>query len=304
MTQREVPPLHPALPGQAYCEVSALDGGFLVLPDHTVVSIAKEGETHLVPSLAFLLTHAATRARLLFDLGINRDIESDAAFSAHRISAIYHPTVTVDVPISLEKGGLKPEDVTHVCLSHCHWDHVGDPALYSSARFIVGGEARTLFQPGYPADPTSPFPSDLLPEGRTDFLDVNDDSWKPIGPFPRAFDYFGDGALYIIDAPGHLAGHVNILARTSPDGGWVYLAGDSAHDWRLIRGEGDIADIHDKVRGHICMHHNKELAAENIRRIADVMTLPRVRVILAHDNEWYEGNKGGDAFWPGKIVSL
>ncbi|THH10033.1 hypothetical protein EW145_g1591 [Phellinidium pouzarii] len=304
MSQPKVPPLPLPRSNQAYCDVSALVGGLLVLPEHVAVSTAKKGETHIMPSLAFLITHATTRKRMLLDLGMRRDLENAEVIMAQRFSDVFHSTVPTDVPFSLEKGGLTPEDITLVCLTHCHWDHVGNPALYPSARFLVGGEARSLFQPGYPTDPKSVFPTDLLPEGRTDFLDVSDETWKPIGPFPHALDYFDDGSLYIVDAPGHLPGHLNILVRTSPDGGWACLAGDSAHDWRLIRGQGEIAERHNAVRGHICMHRDKEQAAKHIRRIADVLTLPRVRVILAHDNEWYDANKGGDAFWPGKIKSL
>ncbi|KAI5120105.1 hypothetical protein M0805_002189 [Coniferiporia weirii] len=295
MLQQTVPPLPLPLPNQAYYEVSALEGGFLQVLEHLFISTAREGEKHTAPSLAFLLTHATTRTRILFDLGIRCDLQNAIPPIVQR-SKLFDVEVPQDVLASLKKGGLEPEDISIVCLSHCHWDHVGDPALFPSARFVVGGETRSLFQPSYPTDPKSVFPADLLPEGRTEFLDTGSDTRKPIGPFPSAYDYFGDGALYVVDAPGHLAGHVNILARTSPDGGWVYLAGDSTHDWRLVCGHGEIPEEH--------IEQNKEQAAETIRRISDLMTLPRVRVILAHDDKFYEENKGGSAFWPGKIESL
>ncbi|KAH8118233.1 Metallo-hydrolase/oxidoreductase [Phellopilus nigrolimitatus] len=268
----EVTPLPlPNGPNQAYCEVSALEGGLLQMPDYMFVSTAKEGVKHLAPALAFLLTHTSSRTRLLFDLGIRCDTENAIASIRLRISEIFRTSVPQDVPASLAKGGLTPQDITHVLLSHCHWDHVGNPALFSSARFI------------------SVFPSDLLPEGRTDFLDFDSDIWRPIGPFPRAFDYFGDGSLYIVDCTWSSSG-----AR------WMYLAGDSAHDWRLIRGEAAIAVRH----GDQCAHRDKEQAEATMKRIADLLTLPRVRAILAHDSEWFNENRGGDAFWPGKIISL
>lgn len=227
-----IPPLPAPAANQAYCEVSALDGGFLNLPDHLLVSTAKPGEKHLVPSLAFLLTHATTRARLLFDLGMDPEHERTEVYKARpHIGIIHKPDPPVDVVSSLAKGGLQPNEVTHICLSHVHWDHVGDPRLFRKAEFIVGAEARKLFEPGFPTDPKSAFPEELLPADRTKFIDANNDDWKSIGPFPHALDYFGDGSLYIIDSPGHLPGHLNILARTSADGGWIYLAGDSAHDW-------------------------------------------------------------------------
>ncbi|KAF8911678.1 hypothetical protein CPB84DRAFT_1743043 [Gymnopilus junonius] len=88
---------------------------------------------------------------------------------------------------------------------------------------------------------------------------ISDDNWKPIGPFPRAFDSYGDGSLYIVDSPGNVDGHMNILARTSADGAWMYLAADSAQHWKLITGE---AKIKVGVPGHpyFCVHHDKAKA--------------------------------------------
>lgn len=298
----KVPDLPPPRSNQAYCDVSALEGGVLKLPCALMVSTAAPDETLVAPALSFLLTHSGSGARMLFDLGICKDIEGSLTPTiVDRAKKVFNTSVPQDVPESLSKGGLTPDDVECVCLSHVHWDHVGDPSLFKNAKFLLGADARSLFHPGYPEDPQSVFRSDLLPIDRTEFLDPS--NWAAVGPFPRAFDYYGDGSLFIIDAPGHLPGHINILARTSQDGAWIYLAGDSAHDWRLIRGQGEIAVLQDEHGGTKCMHRDREQAEATIRRITDVLTLPRVQVILAHDAEWYEKNKGGGEFWPGRINS-
>lgn len=298
--------LPPPSPNQAFWDVSALEAGNLTLTCTIIVSTAAPDERLAVPALAFLLTSSASQPtgkpkRILFDLGLRKDfacalppIDSELAQN------VFAGKVPQDVADSLAKGGLTPADIDLICLSHVHWDHFGDPALFPDSRFLVGSGTRALLQPGYPDDPNSHFPSNLLPVKRTDFLAVNED-WKPIGPFPHALDYFSDGSLYIVDAPGHLPGHLNLLIRISSTGDWLYLAGDSAHDWRLIRGEGEIAVRYDEQHGRVCMHVDKEVAAETIRHIADLLTIPRVRVLLAHDAEWYEHNKGGSQFWPGKI---
>ncbi|KAF8908898.1 hypothetical protein CPB84DRAFT_1843260 [Gymnopilus junonius] len=108
------------------------------------------------------------------------------------------------------------------------------------------------------------------------YLSTTHVDWKPVGPFPRALDYLEDGSLYIVDAPGHLPGHINVLARTSSDGGWIFLAGDSAHHWSLITGEAQIAIGHP---GHLneTADANKELAEEHIRRIRELWKLPEFR---------------------------
>ena len=117
-------------------------------------------------------------------------------------------------------------------------------------------------------------------------------------------DFFGDGSLYIVDAPGHMEGHVNLLARTSADGAWIYLTGDSCHHCRLLSGESEIATYttpEGKVVAHA--HVDKDAAEATIEKIRAVKQLPRVRVLMAHDIEWYEENKDKGQ-WPAVIPSL
>lgn len=141
-----------------------------------------------------------------------------------------------------------------------------------------------------------------------------------IGPYPNAIDFFKDGSMYIVDAPGrcifahpfvdipivllyagHIGGHVNILARTSAEGSWILLGGDSAGDFRLITGEKEIGHYTDINGCFRCIHVDKELALENIQRIRRLLNNSKVQVLIAHDVPWYEENKGGRAFYPGVI---
>jgi hypothetical protein len=189
------------------------------------------------------------------------------------------------------------------CSSHPFADHIGDPKPFTKATFIVGEDSRELCVPGYPADPRAPVASDLLPPGRTTFAARA--GWAPLGPFPLAHDLFADGSAFLVDAPGHCPGHTNLLARTSADGAWLFLAGDSAHDRRLLAGAAQIATevgADGVVRGR--MHRDKELAEAHMRRVAALEAVPRVRVVLAHDKEWWEANRGGEAYWPGEMPSL
>jgi len=59
-------------------------------------------------------------------------------------------------------------------------------------------------------------------------------SEKPlkIGNFP-AYDFFGDGSFYLLDAPGHTIGHIGGLARTSTGSEhgdtFILMGGDFSH---------------------------------------------------------------------------
>ncbi|KAI0369400.1 Metallo-hydrolase/oxidoreductase [Pilatotrama ljubarskyi] len=300
MSALPTPPLpEPAL-DQPYMEVSALEAGLLELRLRLFVAGAGPTESAMCPSLSFCLRHSVSGERLLFDLGIRRNLETHPP-AVQQLNAGRRVVVQQTVDESLRKGGVDPADVKTVIISHLHFDHVGDTSLFPNATFVLGGEAKELIAHGaYPADPTSACLQSAVPLDRTRFLEAEFN--QSVGPFPRAYDYFGDGSLYIIDAPGHLPGHINVLARTNAMGSWIYLAGDSAHDVRILRGEKDFA-VALQPDGHVrCIHADMARAEEHIRRVRTLLGVPKVLVLLAHDCHWFEENKGGSAFLPGMIA--
>ncbi|KAL0578622.1 hypothetical protein V5O48_003365 [Marasmius crinis-equi] len=292
--------LPPPASDQAYCDVSALEAGIVDLPSAIFLDDAKPGEVDVAPSLGFLLRHSKNGRKFVFDLGIRKDWENLPPASAKWAREVFPCVIEQDAIESLQIGGLPPSEVDFVCLSHVHFDHVGDTRPFVNCTFIVGGQAESLVKSGYPDNPDSGIAIDLLPPERTRYLDMSD--WKPVGPFPRALDFYGDGSLYITDAAGHLPGHINVVVRTSADGGWLLLGGDSAHNWRLVTGESKIAVGRPGFPGG-CAHLDFEAAEANLARMREFMKLPRTRIILGHDSPWYNENKNGPAFWPGKIQS-
>lgn len=287
---------------QAYCSVSALEAGHVKAPLAWILADVKDDEFIALPVLSYLVCHHADNDVFLFDLGLRRDWQNlPPGLITHVTSKLrFEMSVPLEVVDSLAKGGTKPSDIKRVFISHLHFDHYGHPALFPTPQFFVGEGSRALAASTYPQNPKSPLPADVIPENRTTYLDPA--GWPALGPFPHALDFYGDGSVYVIDAGhGHMPGHLNLLVRTSADGGWVYLAGDSAHHWDLLTGKGKIG-----CHSHFgCAHADLEAAAEHIERIKTLIREnPRVRVLLAHDEAWYSVNKGGSAFWPGTIKSL
>lgn len=196
-----------------------------------------------------------------------------------------------------------------------HWDHVGEPRDFPKSTFVVGNGAKALLQgQGSLRGSHSFFEADLLPTGRTielsnPYEEIDEETkkqnlvssgldfiqeWQPLGDLPRVLDLFQDGSLYIVDAPGHLPGHINLLARTGPTNS-VYLAGDACHDRRIMRNERKIGEWLDD-HGHICcIHADKQLAEQTISRIQKLES-KGVEVIFAHDFEWEEDPKNRSRF--------
>jgi glyoxylase-like metal-dependent hydrolase (beta-lactamase superfamily II) len=231
-------------------------------------------------------------------MGIRKDLENlPPNFLA--ILQKYNQNIRVekDAAERIADGGLEPSKIKTVVISHAHFDHTGDPSRLPSATVIVGQGTYDLVQRGYPADPDSHYTQDTLPKNRTHVLDLVT-GWETVGPFPRALDLFGDGSAYILDAPGHISGHINLLARTSPDGAWACFTGDAFHHWHLVTGEARIAG---KNGGGYCAHDDVAEAEATISRIRELGKIPRVRTLPAHDIEFW---KKGEGFWPDTIPSL
>lgn len=92
-----------------------------------------------------------------------------------------------------------------------------------------------------------------------------------------------------------------MLARTSAHT-WILLAGDSAHDPRIVAGEAAFACAVDAAGIERCIiHADKDVAEQNLGRIR-ALCRANVQVLIAHDAPWSAANK--DAFLPGVIAPL
>ncbi|KAH5097392.1 hypothetical protein HBI38_157950 [Parastagonospora nodorum] len=312
---------------QRYVTISALQAGHLTLPEKLFVTEADPEKRATVPSLSFLIQHpsnttSSTTTTLVFDLGLKRDLSGYRKAQQQHIAQRQPTTVSPDAAESLRKGGLDPKDIDTVMLSHVHWDHVGTPTDFPNSEFVVGsGTMHLLAHGGGPLYPAEIFNPDELPTASTRELPPARDedawkafhrqtthTWKPLAGFPAAIDFFDDGSLYVIDAPGHLPGHINLLARVAP-GKWVYLGGDCCHDPRILSGEKGIA-LYDDGRGGLrSVHADTDEAARTVERAARLLKKGVVReegggevdveVVVAHDRGWAEGN--AERFWPGRL---
>jgi glyoxylase-like metal-dependent hydrolase (beta-lactamase superfamily II) len=186
------------------------------------------------PSFSFFIEHPSGR-KLIFDLGIRKDY---AKYS--KKIAEYIPTTNYSIDVSknvvdiLEEDGIHSDTIEAVVWSHWHWDHIGDPSSFpQNVDLVVGAGFKDAMLPGYPSNPDSPIQeSDYA---NRNLREISFDMNLKVGQFP-AFDYFGDGSLYLLDSPGHAIGHLCALARTTttPDT-FVLLGGDICHYAGIFR---------------------------------------------------------------------
>ncbi|KAI9660332.1 MAG: hypothetical protein M1821_009682 [Bathelium mastoideum] len=326
MVSSTIPSLPPSSPNQTYVTVSPLEGGFITLPEKFFVSPADPNARKQVPSLSFLITHPgppppllqpfspATRKtpyRILFDLGLRRSASRYMPIQQVHLESRQPHRLEPGIAAQLVDGSLEPGAIDAVFLSHVHYDHHGDPEDFPASAFVVGHGALAVLEHGLPGKGSHQhFEKDLLPAGRTIELPAPPDPrasaddthreqrstsaeirWAPLGPFPAALDLFGDGSVYVIDTPGHLPGHMNLLCRIGPEK-WVCLAGDAFHDKRLLTGEKEIGTWAGEGGVELCIHVDKEMARQSIERLRELSTVEGVEIVAAHDVGWWERNKG------------
>jgi hypothetical protein len=102
--------------------VHALSCGHFTLPEYQFVHPISRDARKSVPSLAFLIQHQDPSTdnitRVVFDLGLRRDIKRYAAPIQKHIETRQPLTTDPDVTKSLAKGGLEPDDIDYVFYSH------------------------------------------------------------------------------------------------------------------------------------------------------------------------------------------
>ncbi|GAB7358928.1 hypothetical protein MBLNU230_g5005t1 [Neophaeotheca triangularis] len=290
-------------PDQKYVTISPMAGGFITLEDRFFVDPAEPGAKRTVPSLVFLIQHPGTTAfdsdpskpfRLMFDLGLRSAKERYPQVLQKHIDGRSPHQLAPGVAAQLKEGGLDPVDIDMVMLSHVHYDHHGDPEFFPNSKFVVGHGALEVIEHGLGAIASHQHfvPGTLPAERASELPDPRTSKeWQTLGPFPAALDLFGDGSVFVLDMPGHLPGHLNLLCRTRE--AWICLCGDAFHDRRLLTGERGIGTWQGAEGNTLCIHLDKEAAAESIRRLRALQDMSdgQVELIAAHEELWWERNK-------------
>lgn len=196
-----------------------LDGGVLESdPARYELTSADVGITQLSIA-AYLVVHP--KGVLLWDTGAVTDGEwtPGPVPVVHRLTLDdteeRRVTIARTLRAQLASAGVAPADVTHLALSHHHWDHSANANAFASATWLVRPEEREAMWSATPGVARrSTYAS--LRDSRTTLLRLDE------------HDVFGDGTVVIKRAAGHTAGHQVLfvkLARTGP----VLLSGDLYH---------------------------------------------------------------------------
>lgn len=156
----------------------------------------------------------------------------------------------------LERLGVAPADVTHVALSHLHFDHAGTLAPFEGAEVLVADrEVRAQSGPAPLGAHRAAWPS-WFPDRATRV--THDDG--PVGPFARSHVVDAAGRVRLVPTPGHSPGHQSLVVLDD-DRAWVF-AGDATFSLDQLRDGGLPGITFDVGRARRSNDHLRELVDE------------------------------------------
>jgi glyoxylase-like metal-dependent hydrolase (beta-lactamase superfamily II) len=168
---------------------------------------------------SFLIVHP--RGVLMWDAGAVADHERSGGLGfdqrlVRRDGAERFVKLAPTLESQLASAGYKPSDVTHLALSHYHWDHTADANLFAGATWLVSKAEHDAMFSADPPGGSRPETFSALKNAKTVIVAENE------------HDVFGDGTVIIKRAPGHTEGHSVLLVKLAKTGP-VVLSGDLYH---------------------------------------------------------------------------
>lgn len=206
-------------------------------------------QSRCFPSRAFLIE---TKAGLcLWDTGYASRFYDEASAGAARLYGWVTP-VFFDESRSLIKQlagvGVAPTDIGRLVLSHFHADHMAGLKDFPHAMvYCCGagwhghknlrgfGAVRKAFLPGL-------MPNDV--ERQLEYIQRSPRKALPaeLQPFESGWDLTGTGEVFVVELPGHAAGHLG--AFVLEDTGWTLIASDAAwaaEGYEQLRGPSELS---------------------------------------------------------------
>ena len=167
----------------------------------------------------YLVAHA--KGTLIWDPGAvpDADVKSENQRTRYRIvltNAERYVTLTKSLKSQLAAAGYTTAAVTHLAMSHYHYDHTANANAFTSATWLVRQVERDAMFAVKPPDLTQSATFNTLRTHKTVIIKTDD------------YDVFGDGSVVIKWAPGHTPGHQMLLVRLAKTGP-VLLSGDLYH---------------------------------------------------------------------------
>ncbi len=171
------------------------------------------------------------------------------------------------IDMQLKKLGYSVNDVKVVVTSHSHLDHIGNIEMFPNALHIL--QKRELYQAWWPEK----FQRGSGAHVMADYDNARDFNYLAID---GDFDIYGDGAITVLDAPGHTLGNSSLKLKFR-NGDTFIIAQDAL--WMRENLEGYPAGLNFSVKTYF----------ESADRLKAMSDLEGAELFFGHDEQqWKE----------------
>ena len=177
------------------------------------------------------------------------------------------------IDMQLKKLGYSVDDVKVVVSSHSHLDHIGNIEMFPNALHIL--QKTELYQAWWPEK----FQRGSNAHIMADYDGARDFNYLALD---GDFDIYGDGAITVLNAPGHTLGNQSMRLKFA-DGHTIVIAQDAL--WMRENLEGFPAGLNFSVKTYF----------ESADRLKAISDLEGAELFFGHDeqqwkdkgNRWY-----------------
>jgi glyoxylase-like metal-dependent hydrolase (beta-lactamase superfamily II) len=207
-------------------KINILHAGYCTAPEHIAIHGGRWRTIHF-PAMFALFRHPKFGA-MLFDTGYSYRFFDETKRFPKWIYRWLTPVTLREEELAINQLStfdLRPQDISHIFISHFHADHITALSDFSAARFVylphAFGHLRgpsTRSGQASSEDLKHAFLRGLIPpdfDPRSQEVDIS----KPIflseeyAPFKTGYDLLGDESLIGVELPGHAFGQMGLFAR-------------------------------------------------------------------------------------------
>lgn len=174
---------------------------------------------------SFLIRHP--NGVVLVDAAFGSEVDHDLDEAPFWFRKLFGSTRSVrSIADLLSDSGVYPEEVTHVLITHAHWDHTGGLSQLPNARILIdASEAEwILASTKHLVDGGMPHHFDASVRDRIERVTYPGGAYDG---FPKSFDVFGDGSFVAVPMSGHSPGSTGWFVNSGDGKRWLF-AGDAA----------------------------------------------------------------------------
>jgi len=212
-------------------KINILHAGYCTAPEHIAIQGGRWRRIHF-PAMFALLQHPRF-GPMLFDTGYSYRFFDETKKFPNRIYRWMTPVTLHEEDLvinQLANLNIRPQDISHVFISHFHADHIASLPDLTGSRYIYMPHAYEHLRRLSPSEGIKhAFLRGLIPsdfDDRSHPVDMNHSILlsKEYAPFTRGYDLLGDVSIIGVELPGHALGQMGIFVRVENDKLFFFVA--------------------------------------------------------------------------------